>query len=102
MMVATGRLLKAVAHMCGVAVVSTAFTSAASAQREVPERQPLGHLWENMPHCRLLLERQHCVDGHARPRKVSVMSTTLCQEEVLDGEAVLVTIGGAGVEPCGT
>jgi hypothetical protein len=101
MMVATGRLLKEVALGCGVAVVTSAFTLAASAQRDVPERQPLGHLWENVPHCRVLLEWQHGVSGHARPRKVSITSTTLCQEEVLDGEAVLVTISGKGVEPCG-
>ena len=107
-MLATGRYLKTVARTVGFALVTTAFSRAAYAPlgaasgtaqdaQQRPERQPLGVAWEGVPHCRVLLSRQHAIDGSAQPRKVAVLASTLCQDEAAQGASVQVVIGHAGV-----
>jgi hypothetical protein len=107
-MLATGRWLKATARALTAAVVCTSFTlaptapplsTASNAPPEKPERQALGSVWENVPHCRILLQRQHAVGAEAQPRKASVIATTLGMVDDWAAQSVQFVIRPDGACP---
>jgi hypothetical protein len=101
-MFSAGRLIKHAAKECNAAFVITSLAkqSATSANPSTADRlegQALGHVWESMPHCRLLLQREGSITARPEPRRISVLSTTLSLPSGPCGNSALLGIAAAGV-----